>query len=246
MYHLVPHNSDPVSACFYTTYIARLTIPLSYNFITLFVSRNSIFETWFGKSIHLTGLFNSMNNWIPRFVLIPVLLTVFNVYDKLKKKIGLTSDLYDSWALFDDDDENGENGGDVENLSNKRKDLIIVEAKRIINREMLKSSQQRSSHSESLRQFNLSNAANLNYENNRLQFNNSLMESTNQRVDSSFSDDVTDNRNDLNSARILNNRLWGKLGGVINGIRSNVATTFNQNTTREYRDDPEDSDNILL
>ena len=246
MYHLVPHNSDPVSACFYTTYIARLTIPLSYNFITLFVSRNSIFETWFGKSIHLTGLFNSMNNWIPRFVLIPVLLTVFNVYDKLKKKIGLTFDLYDSWALFDDDDENGENRSDVENLNNKRKDLIIVEAKRIINRETLKLSQQRSSRPETLRPFNLTNAANLNYESNRLQFNNSLMESTDQRVDSSYSDDVTDNRNDLNSSGILNSKLWGKLGGVINGIRSNVATTFNQNTRREYRDDPEDSDNILL
>ena len=58
MYHLVPHNSDPVSACFYTTYIARLTIPLSYNFIYLFKSRTSVFETWYGQSIHLTGLFD--------------------------------------------------------------------------------------------------------------------------------------------------------------------------------------------
>lgn len=245
MYHLVPHNSDPVSACFYTTYIARLTIPLSYNFITLFVSRNSIFESWFGKSIHLTGLFNSMNNWIPRFVLIPVLLTVFNVYDKLKKKMGLTSDMYDSWAVFDDD-ENGEPNGDIENLSNKRKDLIIVEAKRIINREMLKLSQQRSSRPESLRPFNLTNAANLNYETNRLQFNNSLMEPTNQRVDASYNDDVPDNTNDVNGSGIQNSNIWGKLGGVISGIRSNVATTFNQNNARAYRDDPDDPDNILL
>lgn len=245
MYHLVPHNSDPVSACFYTTYIARLTIPLSYNFITLFVSRNSIFEDWFGKSIHLTGLFNSMNNWIPRFVLIPVLLTVFNVYDKLKKRLGLTSDLYDSWALFDDD-ENNERNTDIENLNNKRKDLIIVEAKRTIDREMLKLTQRRTSPADTLRPFNLTSAADLNYENNRLQFNTSLMEPVNQRIDS-FHNEDEQNSSNTNDIEPRASKLWGKIGGVLNGLKSNVSTNFNRNTSREYRDDPtEDEDNILL
>ena len=102
---------------------------------------------------------------------------------------------------------------------------------------MLKLSQQRSSRPESLRPFNLTNAANLNYETNRLQFNNSLMEPTNQRVDASYNDDVPDNTNDVNGSGIQNSNIWGKLGGVINGIRSNVATTFNQNNARAYRND---------
>lgn len=246
MYYLVPHKSDPVSACFYTTYIARLTIPLSYNFITLFISRKSIFEKWFGESIHLTGLFELMNSWIPRFVLIPVMLTVFNVYDKVKKKIGLSSDLYDSWALFDDD-ENGENG-DIENINNKRKDLIIVEAKRIVNRELLKLSHQRSANSDSLRPFNLSNAANINYENNRQTFNDSLTSSTNQRIDSTYYNDEPVNvQNTSQPINAQNSDLWGRIGGAFNGIRTNVATRLANNRTREYRDDPiDESDDLVL
>lgn len=152
MYHLVPRHSDPISACFYTTYVARLTIPLSYNFITLFISRESIFEKWFGESIHLTGLFNLMNNWLPRFVLLPVFLTLFHVYDKLKKKIGLGGSFYDSWANFDDSDSDNERNR--ANSIGLRKELLIAEAKRIVNRESLKW-RQGSENDSRLRAFNL-------------------------------------------------------------------------------------------
>lgn len=255
IYHLVPHNSDIVSCCFYTTYIARLTIPLSYNFITLFISRESIFEQWFGKSIHLTGLFNSLNNWIPRFVMIPVILTIFNVYDKLKKKIGLNSDLYDSWALFDDDntDQSG-NNNDVEMLQNKRKDLIIVEAKRIINREFFKRQQSQNSGEDSLRPFNLSNAANINYENNRRNFNDSLMVSSDNhnanRIDE-YHDDLDEDYNLNTQLDYLNNpltgtstkTLWGKIGGAFSGIKTSFGRSSdnNQASSTEYRDEPIDS-----
>ncbi|ODV80568.1 uncharacterized protein CANTADRAFT_61307 [Suhomyces tanzawaensis NRRL Y-17324] len=223
MYHLVPFQSDPVSASFYTTYIARLTIPLSYNFITLFISRDSIFEEWYGQSIHLTGLFNLLNNWLPRFVLIPVVLTTFNVYDRVKKRLGLTSDFYGSWASFDDDDQEE----DVENLQNKRKDLVIVEAKRIINREMTKR-QQTGRVDSDLRPFNLANAANEQYNNNRRAFNESL--AANTRIDAPYYDDVNNIQNEVESASV-----FGRIGGAWDSIKNSVTGRFSSN----YRDEVE-------
>lgn len=230
MYHLVPHNSDPSSACFYTSYIARLTIPLSYNFITLFVSRESIFETWFGKSIHLTGLFNLMNDWLPRLLLIPIILSMFNIYDKLKKKIGLDSTLYDSWALFDDEALN-DNRNDIESMPNKRKDLIIVEAKRLVSREWTKRQQQMSGY---LRPYNIVDAANMNYESNRRNFHSSLA--------SPYEDsrDVYDNnlqeRSSYSDMPSTQSNLWGRLGTSFTGIKDTITNTFSNH--REYRDDP--------
>lgn len=251
MYHLVRHRSDIVSACFYTTYIARLTIPLSYNFITLFYSRESIFEQWFGKSIHLTGLFNLMNNWIPRFAFIPVVLTIFNVYDKLKKRLGFNSDLYDSWALFDvDDGENNTNINESDSsVRNKRKDLIIVEAKRIINREMFR--RQNDQSSDNLRSFNLTNAANTNYENNRRDFHTNLVSSTRSRIDTEYHDDADDddtqaNENFFNLETPNTKNVWNSIGGAFSGFRNQVSTRFSgfqgSNNATGYRDDPADDD----
>lgn len=236
MYRLVPFNSDPVSACFYASYIARLTIPLSYNFITLFTSRNSIFEEWYGKSIHLTGLFNLMNNWIPRLLLIPIVLTTFNVYERLKKRLGFHSDFYGSWADFDDAEETSDN--DLENAQNKRKDLIIVEAKRIVAMEL-----NRRNHvsQATLRPFNLQNAADQAYEDNRRTFNDSLGGNLADRIDSYRDYDDT-----------VPSGLWTRLGGAVSGIRDAVQTRLGRNAS--YRDDPIDSyeydddanDNLVL
>lgn len=209
MFHLVPHNSDPVSASFYASYIARLTIPLSYNFITLFTSRASIFEEWYGKSIHLTGLFNLMNNWIPRLLLIPVVLTTFNVYDKLKKRLGFSSDFY--WADFDDEEE------DLENNQNKRKDLVIVEAKRIVAMEI-----NRRSHTQ-LRPFNLH--ADQNYEVPRFRnYEDATSDSLANRVDYSDEEPTPG--------------LWTRLEGAVSGIKEAVQTRLGRNTA--YHDDPID------
>ncbi|EGV64149.1 hypothetical protein PSN45_003745 [Yamadazyma tenuis] len=218
VYHLVPHQSDPVSACFYATYIARLTIPLSYNFITLFVSRKSIFEDWFGKSIHLTGLFNLMNNWIPRLIVLPVVLTVFNVYDKLKRRLGLASDLYDSFG-FDDVE-------DVENQPQKRKDLIIVEAKRIISREYTKRM------AGNVRHFNLQQAADLNYNVNRTQFTAALS----NRIDEPYHDEESSGSESI----------WGRLGSQWSNLTQQLPRWSDRGLGRRrgssaaYEDEPLD------
>ncbi|KAI5957150.1 hypothetical protein KGF54_000078 [Candida jiufengensis] len=231
MYHLVPHNSDPVSACWYAMYIARMTIPLSYNFITLFVSRKSIFEEWFGQSIHLTGLFNLLNNWIPRLILIPVLLAMFHVYDKLKRKLGI-ADLYDSWILFDEDNEN-----DNDDFG-KRKDLIIVEAKRIISREMSKREMQLRPFNLSNNNINLQNPADANYERNRREFTSSLA----NRIDISIEEEPGYDNGTLN---IPQNGFWGKVSNTFNGIIGNnsVSNQNNNNRQRPYRDEPLDDFN---
>lgn len=238
-YHLVPHYSDPVSTCFYASYIARLTIPLSYNFITLFASRESIFEEWYGKSIHLTGLFNLMNNWIPRLLLIPIVLTTFHVYDKLKGWIGLNSDLYDSWAHFDDDDISND-PNDLENAQSKRKELIIVESKRIIAIELNKRRQMGASL---LRTFNLNTMADLVYESNRRAFNESLAGGLANRVDSYYDDESPAPEAGISS-------LWGKVGGAVSGLRNAVQTRLNRGTLN-YTDEPIDSyeydeDNLII
>lgn len=228
MYHLVIGDSDPVSACFYTTYIARLTIPLSYNFITLFVSRASVFEVWFGQLVGLTGLFLALNNWIPRLVLVPVVLTVFNVYDRLKKKLGL-SDM--DWLDQEDDDDD----------QVKRTDLLVVEAKRIINRELLKRQHAADRVASGLRPFNLggtepgdiNGAADLNYEANRRSFHDSLS----NRVD--FEAQEFEPRS--------GSSLMGQIGGAISGFRDSISARFGH-----YRDDPleynydEDADDNLV
>lgn len=243
MYHLVPHQSDPVSTCFYSTYIARLTIPLSYNFITLFISRKSIFEDWFGKSIHLTGLFNLMNNWIPRLIIIPIVLTVFNIYDKLKRRLGLTSDLYDSFG-FDDNEELG-NGDATENTSNKRKDMIIVEAKRIITREFNKRQASSSTTNQPLRPFNLQQAADMNYQSNRIEFENQLS-NTNNRID------YHDNPESVSSDN--GPSVWSRLGNQFTSVREQISSRFGRNRDMgNYHDEPldnfeydEDADNNLV
>lgn len=231
MYHLVPRHSDPVSTCFYSTYIARLTIPLSYNFITLFISRESIFENWFGKSIHLTGLFNLMNNWIPRLILIPIILTGFNVYDKLKRRLGFSGDLYDSFGFEDNEEIAADsNAADPEAMSNKRKDMIIVEAKRIINREYNK---RQSAHTnQPLRPFNLQQAADMNYQSNRLDFENNLMNSNNR----------IDYHDDPNEVAPESGTLWNRLGTQFTSFRDQISSQFSRSTpVGNYQDEPLDN-----
>lgn len=227
IYHLVPHKSDPVSTCFYATYIVRLTIPLSYNFITLFVSRDSIYEDWYGKSIHLTGLFNLMNNWIPRLILLPIIFTLFNVYDKLKRRLGFSTDLY---ATFGFDDY--ESAGEADNLNHKRKDMIIIEAKRIINREYTKRQA-----TLNLRPFNLQQAADMNYQANRRNFEDNLVNSNNMsnRIDTEYHDTPYPNQ--------PSESIWSSLGNQFTNLRDQISTRFTRSreNSMNYQDEPLDN-----
>lgn len=222
MYHLVPNNSDPVSTTFYASYIARMTVPLSYNFITLFTSRDSVFEEWYGKSIHLTGLFNMMNNWIPRLLVVPVILTTFNIYDKVKTRLGLHSDFY-GWADFDDEEVIG-----TDSPQNKRKDLLIVEGKRIFTMEQAR---RNNSIPLSTRQFNLSGSTNA-YRDSEPQVQDATMSN---RIESYY-----DDAEDFPSAQLS---IWGRLGGMFSEIKDAVETRF---STSNYHDDEEETERLFL
>lgn len=231
MYHLVPHNSDPVSACFYASQIARLTIPLSYNFLTLFRSRESIFEEWYGKSIHLSGLFNSMNNWVPRLLLVPILLASFNIYEKIKSRLGITSDFYD-WADFEDSEGLNSNVEDIEQQrSSRRSELAIVEAKRMVAVELSRRGKDTQS---TLRDFNLRTEAN-----RGPQFGDFLTTNISNRVDdTNFGNagiPLYDNQEQT---------FFSKLGGALSGLRETVASRFGESRPRpSYHDEPSVFDN---
>jgi hypothetical protein len=130
VYHLFPKHSNPVSVVFFTMYANRLTIPLSYNFLTLLKTGevHSQFNEFLGKSINLSILGNAFNEDLPRLILVPILLTTFNIFDKIKKKFSL-----DYFEGFASDDE------DLDRDTNKR-DLLIKEGKLIIQKSISTSS----------------------------------------------------------------------------------------------------------
>lgn len=133
IYHLFPKLSSPVSVVFFTMYSNRLTIPLAYNFLTLLQTGKirSNFDEFLGKSINLSMLGGFFNNVLPRLIIIPIIFTAFNFFDKLKQRL--------TFGYFDDfniSDEEQEAGADADMESNKRKDDIIKEAKLIIQREV--------------------------------------------------------------------------------------------------------------
>lgn len=96
---LVPRNTYGESACWYAGLIARLTVPLSYNFLTLLsrdVQHKTTFYDFLGRYINLTPLGKGFDYFFPIFILVPVAATLFNMYGKVKNAFG--------FGLFEGDD----------------------------------------------------------------------------------------------------------------------------------------------
>lgn len=100
VYALVHKGSDLQSLLFYGMYACRLTVPLSYNFLTLIASHAPVFDQFLGKSINLTPLGMYFNDWLPRLIVVPMALTWFHFYDKMRDYLG--------FGLGVDDDEDGD------------------------------------------------------------------------------------------------------------------------------------------
>lgn len=91
---LVPRNTQGESAAWYSYQIARLTVPLAYNFLTFLpksARQETIFYHLLGRWIDLTPLGKGFDYVFPVFILIPVCATVFNVYDRVGRMCGCTS-----------------------------------------------------------------------------------------------------------------------------------------------------------
>lgn len=88
---LVKRQTYAESACWYSLQVAKLTVPLSFNFITLMpvsVYKETSFYHFLGKLVNLTPLGSGFSTYFPCFILVPALATLFNLYGKTKKVIG--------------------------------------------------------------------------------------------------------------------------------------------------------------
>lgn len=88
---LVKRNTYSESACWYAGQIAKLTVPLAYNFLTFLprnIHQNSTFYNFLGRLINLTPLGTWFDYLFPIFILLPVCATLFNLYGKIKKVFG--------------------------------------------------------------------------------------------------------------------------------------------------------------
>ncbi|KAK2738195.1 hypothetical protein FQN57_007170 [Myotisia sp. PD_48] len=97
---LVTRNTYGESACWYAGQIARLTVPLAYNFLTLLpreVQHRTTFFKFLGQYINLTPLGKGFDYFFPMLILVPVLATMFNMYGRIKNIFG--------FGLVDKDDD---------------------------------------------------------------------------------------------------------------------------------------------
>ncbi|KAK6331142.1 hypothetical protein TWF696_003211 [Orbilia brochopaga] len=109
-YALVRRRTSGSSACFYASYACRLTVPLSYNFTNFLpatIVKESVFYDFFGRSINLKGLGKGFSDWFPVLVLIPIGLTLFGFYGRVKGWFGFGNNMLEE----DEEDELALGGG---------------------------------------------------------------------------------------------------------------------------------------
>lgn len=98
---LVPRNTYGESATWYSGQIAKLTVPLAYNFLTFLPPtrhQGTMFYKLLGSSINLTPLGKGFDFFFPMFILIPACATFFNLYGRIKSVF--------SFDFVEDDDGN--------------------------------------------------------------------------------------------------------------------------------------------
>ncbi|KAF1938525.1 hypothetical protein EJ02DRAFT_457788 [Clathrospora elynae] len=103
---LVRRNTYQESATWYGLQIAKLTVPLSYNFLGMLnrkVETGSSFFKLLGRLIVLSPLGEGFSTWFPVVVLLPVFATAFGLYGKIRNVCGFGD-------LLDDDEEDGQAG----------------------------------------------------------------------------------------------------------------------------------------
>ncbi|KAI4247960.1 MAG: hypothetical protein L6R42_009442, partial [Xanthoria sp. 1 TBL-2021] len=102
---LVKRNTYGESATWYAGQVAKLTVPLAYNFLTFLppeTHRETTFYKFLGQLINLTPLGKGFDFFFPIFVLFPVCATLFNLYGRVKGVFRFD-------LVEDDDDEAGGN-----------------------------------------------------------------------------------------------------------------------------------------
>ncbi|KAG0687120.1 hypothetical protein C6P40_002854 [Pichia californica] len=140
-------NSDPVSSIFFISYSLRLTIPINYNFLMLLnknLTENSEFLKFVNDNLELIKIGEFLNDIIPRLILIPLLMSFFGIWGKLRRFL-------DGYFLFDyildemdfNDDENMiSNNRDIESIigSTNKTAALLREGKSISQRYIMNGS----------------------------------------------------------------------------------------------------------
>jgi hypothetical protein len=88
---LVKRHTYLESATWYSLQVAKLTVPLAYNFITFtppVIYRDTSFHKFLGSLIDLTPLGRNFSDYFPAFILVPVLASLFGLYAKVKSICG--------------------------------------------------------------------------------------------------------------------------------------------------------------
>ncbi|KAJ5654305.1 hypothetical protein N7490_001308 [Penicillium lividum] len=88
---LVRRNTYGESACWYASLVARLTVPIAYNFLTFLPKdfrRKTTFYDFLGSLINLTPLGKGFDFIFPILILLPICATLFNLYGRVKKIFG--------------------------------------------------------------------------------------------------------------------------------------------------------------
>jgi hypothetical protein len=93
------------SAAWYSGQVAKLTVPLAYNFLTFLPQdfrENTMFFNFLGKLIVLTPLGRGFDRFFPIILLFPVLAALFGFYGKAKEVFGFgelltEDDAEDQW-----------------------------------------------------------------------------------------------------------------------------------------------------
>ena len=97
---LVRRNTYGESASWYSAQIAKLTVPLAYNFVTFLprsVHQETTFYNFLGRLVNLTPLGKGFDYFFPIFILVPVCATLFNLYGRVKTVFG--------YGIIEDDED---------------------------------------------------------------------------------------------------------------------------------------------
>ncbi|CAO2653075.1 Nn.00g024860.m01.CDS01 [Neocucurbitaria sp. VM-36] len=101
---LVRRHTYQESATWYGLQVAKLTVPLSYNFLTMTdknIWKGTMFYKFLGRLIVLTPLGEGFSAFFPIFILVPVFATAFGLYGKVRNICGFGD-------LLEDEDEDAQ------------------------------------------------------------------------------------------------------------------------------------------
>ncbi|CAI4217888.1 unnamed protein product [Parascedosporium putredinis] len=100
--------------------VAKLSVPLSYNFMTLLspkIYKQTVFYGFLGQLIDFTPLGRWFDYIFPILILFPVFATLFGIYGRVKRLLGFGID------LVDDEEEGGRRANGI-GLWREGRDLI--------------------------------------------------------------------------------------------------------------------------